>query len=84
MEGLPTTEKIRAFLEEMGAVKPGRRAVAMIAVEVSKQGEMTTWNLRYSDATIKTAVEACKGLKGEASYTAFATALQSASSPQEK
>jgi hypothetical protein len=71
-----TTRTIRRILESFGATKPGKRAVEMIATETYTYNKARYWELNVSTDRIKQAVEACIGLEGEASYAAFATALQ--------
>ena len=68
-----STHGVRRLLESMGAIKPGVRAVAMVATEVGSR----RWNLKYPEDQIKSAVEACAGKRGEESYRAFAQALKS-------
>lgn len=67
-----STNGVRKKLEELGAVNPSRRAVAVIATVVSTQGATSYWEITVPDYVIKQAVKACDGLLGEDSNRMFA------------
>jgi len=75
MKELLTTNDVRRELSACGAVRPGRRAVEMIAIPIQSDGKTTLWELQLPSKVIKSAVHKCNGLKGEESYTTFREAL---------
>ncbi|HMA78260.1 MAG TPA: hypothetical protein VKP88_03980 [Candidatus Paceibacterota bacterium] len=72
-----TTNSVRRMLESCGAVRPGIRAVRMVAKEMGSDGQTRHWEVTVPRDIIVRAVEASSGYHGDASYEVFRRALAS-------
>ena len=67
-----TTNGVRAKLENLGAIRPSRRAVEVVAVPIGHVGPTTHWQMTTPDYLIKQAIIACGQLTGDESNQVFA------------
>lgn len=67
-----TTNDVRRKLEGMGAERPGRTAVEMVALYLGSDGQTHYWEVCLPDEVICSAIQACAGKSGKESYIAFA------------
>lgn len=67
-----TTNDVRKKLEALGAVRPGRKAVRIVADHQMDLGQTSYWYVCLPDDVIKSAIQACAGKTGEDSYRTFA------------
>lgn len=71
-----TTNEVRKKLEAMGAVRPGRQAVRIIADHETDLGRTSYWQIRLPDEVIRLAIQACADKSGQDSYRTFAAACK--------
>ena len=79
-----TTNDVRRKLESLGAVRPGRKAVEIVAEHRGDLKNTSYWEMRLADEVIKSAIRVCAGRKGSDSYRTFASACKPKPKPKPK